>query len=223
MEIAPGFTDDDWKRLLPSLDTKNPDCLAKCSPEVQAWDKAIDVFKTRIETRFIKPLDLLLKIHKEQKSDFENESDPDKKLSLDICRIRPGFATLTIDFVVIETLAGFRKGKIDHEGQSKSLIKSFLVNSWEFPEIDNYDIAESIYKEFRCQVAHKGQTDGKVIISDLGSKMLVVKDGCTSLNRTKFHEAVSKAFHKYCRDLYKPKNTWLRINFLKKMNSICGV
>lgn len=214
MEIAPGFTDDDWNKLLANLDVKNP--------ENKAWDVAINVFKTRIESRFIKPINLLLNVHKYHKNAFKKETELDKRKSLDLERMRPGFATLTLDFVVIETLAGFRKGKTDHERESKDLIKAFLVKNGEFPEIQNYGDAESVYKEFRCQVAHKGQTDGKVIISDEGSKMLEESNGVKSLNRTKFHDAVCKAFYRYCRDLKKPDKTYLRDNFIKKMNSICG-
>lgn len=217
MEIAPGVSDDYWKKLRQDLDPSTPDCTATLDNiSIKAWDKAIDVLKTRIETRFIKPIDFLLEMHAQQKENAKH----DEKLEME--RIRPGFATLALDFIILETIQGFRKGKRSHDHESKDLIKAALVRNKEF-SVNSYVDAEDIYKEYRCQVTHKGQTDGRVTISDKGNNIFEYNDGAKTLNRTKFHAAVCDSFYRYCRELTYPNKRYLRENFIKKMDSICGI
>ena len=103
-----------------------------------------------------------------------------------------------------------------------------MSKSDEFPEIRENKNPEKfagfIYKAFRCQVTHKGQTDGEFLINDEG-KFSINQHGynSTTINRTKFHLAVCEAFIRYCNQLKEPAETLLRKNFIKKMNSICGV
>ncbi len=223
MEIAPGVSDVYWEKLRQYLDPSDPDRTATLeNVMIKAWDKAIEIFKLRIETRFIKPINLLLKIHEYHKNSFENESNPETRASINLERIRPGFATLALDFIILETIQGFRQGKRNHDHESKDLIKAALVRNKEF-SVKSYDVAEDIYKEYRCQVTHKGQTDGKVTISDKGSNLFENNDGEKMLNRTKFHEAVCDSFYRYCRELKYQDKSRLRKNFINKMDSICGI
>ena len=50
LEVAPGYTVCDWKKLM-----LNPD-----APNTQDWDKAIKIFDDRIRCRFLTPVDRLI-------------------------------------------------------------------------------------------------------------------------------------------------------------------
>lgn len=102
VEIAPGHTSSEWKRL--TLEKPN-------SPD---WTRAIEIFECRIKRRFINPVDILI-AHEIGHS-----------------RGTFGFAILAIDCIIVETLQGFREGGIDHQRISCRLITSFLNERNEF-------------------------------------------------------------------------------------------
>jgi hypothetical protein len=81
LEIAPGYTVKCWKNL--TLDSRQPDSTD--------WKKALQILDARISQRFLDPVDELIKA---------DESRSRKTF---------GFAILAIDFLVIETLQGFRE------------------------------------------------------------------------------------------------------------------
>lgn len=219
MEIAPGVTDADWNRLRDKLCPDNIDeTISENGASIKLWDKAVHIFKSRIETRYIKPVDLLIDIHRQQKQVAATDMNIEKD------RIRPGFAILTLDFIIIETIQGFKSGILDHTGNSQELIKNFLLDSSEFPEIYKEGFAVFIYKAFRCQLTHKGQTNGDFLVSDSGASSINKHSyDSTTINRNKFHEAVCGAFTRYCSELLENTDNGrtLRRNFLVKFDSIC--
>jgi len=138
MEISPNYTVRDWRNL--RLD---PDV-----PEENEWEKAAIILKDRIEGRFLMPAQALIDMA---------ESDR---------RLRFGFAILALDFLAIETVQGFRKGCLSHDGESKSLFKRFLVLWSAFqicvPDQEERDRqAERLYKCGRCALHHSGSTDSR--------------------------------------------------------------
>ena len=88
-EIAPGYSNLAWKNF--SLD-----------PTISNhadWENAIKVVKIRFEDRFLEPADRLIQLGKSDGGGMQ----------------RFGFAILAIDFLVIESLQGFREGIPNHK------------------------------------------------------------------------------------------------------------
>lgn len=219
MEIAPGVTDADWKRLREQLSPDTIDATLLIDGVLtKLWVKAVDIFRSRIESRYIMPVDCLIDIHRQQKEAAKHDRQMDHD------RIRPGFAILALDFIIIETIQGFRSGLLDHKGQSELLISNFLLESPEFPDVKSESFAHFIYKAFRCQITHKGQTDGEFLVNDSGDSSINRRNyNSTSIDRNKFHKSVCLSFSRYCSELMEPSDTGrdLRSKFLAKMDSIC--
>ncbi len=204
MEIATGFKVRDWKALQLRPESENKD-----------WEKAVHVFKDRIFSRFIEPVDILIAAR-------------GKKV---------GFAVLALDFIVIETLQAFIKGDISRDNSSE-LIKDFFITAPEFKEsVDKKELAKDLYDYFRCGILHQGQTGsiskkGELFVDfrvNIKFDEMIYRERnkdsvyCITINRTKFHEAVTKAFNRYSDDLLNQVTSNLRGNFIKKMNTICGI
>lgn len=197
-EIAPGHRARGWKNL--ALDERG-----SWSAD---WDKAISILDARIRSRFIEPAKMLI----------------DSELSQG--RGTNGFAILAIDFLLIETIQGFRIGLVKHNRKSKELFKGFLV-SWPaftacVPQSCNTDdLAGSVYEQGRCALHHTGSTD-RMVVRKSGKMFVFHDDGRIVINRTLLHEELTKAFNDYLTALKDPENTDLRKKFRLKMNHICS-
>jgi hypothetical protein len=200
LEIAPGHTVGCWKKLKLNLD----------APNCADWQKAIDILDARIRCRFFNPVDELLR--------FEESRSP--KMF--------GFAILAIDFLVIETLQGFREGVTDHTGKSERLFTNFLTQWAAFSACltgnnKSVEYAKSVYKAYRCALHHSGATDGAFRVGVSGPMVAFTTDSEVKINRTCLHKKLKREFDGYLVDLSKTDNNELRRNFKIKMNSICGV
>lgn len=197
-EISPGHTVNDWMQL--TLDENNYN--------TSDWQKAISILETRIRSRFIEPAQFLI--------DSEKEAGRGKN----------GFAILAIDFLLIETIQGFRRGLVDHNRQSQSLFKSFLTqwpayNSCVPADKDARKLAGDVYLQGRCALHHTGSTD-RIIVRKSGAMFVFHDDGRIEINRTKLHRELTSDFNKYLEDLKAPSSVELRYNFRKKMHHICS-
>jgi hypothetical protein len=99
VKIAPQYSVRDWRAL--ELDPETPR-----SPE---WCTASEILKARICDRFFDPADALIRLGEGYRPQ------------------RFGFAILAIDFLVIETLQGFRDGVVNHSRRSRELFTKFLT------------------------------------------------------------------------------------------------
>lgn len=196
-EIAPNLRVKSWKSL----------SLNEAESDTADWKKAIAILDARIRSRFIEPAQLLIDADRDQKHGTT------------------GFAVLAIDFLLIETMEGFRRGLTNHDGKSKKLFKSYLT-SWPafltcVPQGGSVgDLALSIYEQGRCSLHHTGSTDRIVVIRN-GKMLIFHDDGRIEINRSLFHQELTKAFDDYLDDLRRPTNTDLRKKFKNKMNHIC--
>lgn len=193
-KVAPGATSEEWRQLY--LDShRSPD-----------WERAIGIFRDRIYSRFLKPVDILI----EQQSDL-----PPNKRSF-------GFTILAIDCLIIETLQAFRWGHLNTERNSNSfrLITRFLIHNPHFNW--DYETARRFYNDFRCGILHEAETKEDSLVRSEGA-LVIVEDSGLIVNRTAFHDRVSRAFHDYVNELGNSANRDLRKNFKKKMNYICRV
>ncbi|MDI7920713.1 hypothetical protein [Ferirhizobium litorale] len=197
-KISPKYRVSDWRAL--TLDPDNPD-------ETQ-WGTAIDILKDRIDGRFLLPA------HKLIEADKHNEEGIF------------GFAILALDFLVIETIQGFREGRID-DGNSKDQSKRFMKKWNEFLDCletrnERNAKAEILYLQGRCALHHRGSTD-KIVVrrSDKFPMLYFHADGRIEINRTKFHSGLCVEFNRYLETLRDTTSVELRRNLKKKMNAIC--
>ena len=178
------------------------------NPATPDWAAALGAFRGRITERFFEPADELVRL------------DEDKP------RGTFGFAILAIDFLVLETLQGFREGEGDHHGKSKQLFVNFL-SSWKaFTDlhgaVDVPGRAEQLYKSGRCALHHSGSTD-KIWVARRGPMVTFDNNDEVTLNRTAFHQNLKAAVEAYLTELVEIPNEQLRSNFVAKMKHITGV
>ena len=192
MFIAPGITDNDYKNL--NLDDSN-------SPD---WDKAINIFKLRIESRYLEPVDLLIK------SD-EKRAPINRKY---------GFSILAIDCLLIETLQAFREGLTDTKGKSKRIFINFLTQRENFKKHFTKSDAIKFYEDFRCGILHQAEVMGDSLLWSVGMVYGKRGDGTPYINRTKIHELIKKEIKLYCDELKDENNSDLRKKFKRKMDFI---
>lgn len=198
-EIAPGHRVRGWKSLI--LDKND-------SSTSSDWTKAIAILDARIRRRLIEPAQLLIDAES-GKSRGEN-----------------GFAVLAIDFLLVETIQGFREGLTNHNRKSKALFKAFLT-SWPafkacVPQGGNAnDLAASVYEQGRCALHHTGSTD-RITVRKSGKIFDFCDDGRIVINRTLLHQELVNAFDAYLAELKVPANAVLRKKFKQKMDHICS-
>ncbi len=187
MYISPNFKKSDWNKLyMTANDSSN-------------WSQAVEIFKDRIQERYLKPIKILL----------EDENNKKQK--------RFGFIIMSIDSLLIETLGSFREGK---QYGSKEVFFRYLSKSEEFKL--TYDHAKLIYDHFRCGLLHQAEVKYRSKIKISGPIHNIINDKEINVNRIKFHNALQESFDRYCKELLDGNDKKLRANFIKKMNFICG-
>lgn len=233
-EIAPNFTEKNWKDL--ELDDMN-------HPH---WQTAIDKFWQRLNTRYLRPIKILLETHALEKNISDEEDDPQKLL--DNRRIRPGFIILMIDCILIETIQAFSDGvdektikdesfkKMKKEDRQYSGAAFFgkFVKKCEIKiecngisqELTAPDI-DLIHNHYRNDLAHAAKTGSNFTIKDKGPifRKIPTKAGSKyftyEINRSLFHEQVVTEIIKYCELLRDSTQKELREKFIMKFNEIC--
>lgn len=192
MYIAPGITDVEYNKL--NLDDND-------SPD---WERAIEIFKLRISSRYLEPVDLLI-------------TDDNKRNPIDR---RYGFSILAIDCLLIETLQSFREGLTDTKGKSKDMFANFLTQRQSFKESFSKEDAEKFYKDIRCGILHQAEIMGDTLLWSVGLVKGKKLNGTPYINRTKIHELIKNEVELYCNELKDKDNLALRKNFRKKMDFI---
>jgi len=192
MYIAPGIHRDEWLKL--KLDDET-------SPD---WNRAIDIFNARIDSRYLEPVDLLIK-------------EDNRRNSLER---RYSFSILAIDCLLIETLQSFREGLTDTKGKSKEMFQNFLTSREGFREHFNKDQAESFFYDFRCGILHQAEVMKSSLLWSVGLLKGEKADGIPYINRTKVHEYLKDEVKRYSEELRDPTNSELRKKFRTKMDFI---
>lgn len=192
MYIAPGIHRDEWVKLelddAASLD----------------WNRAIEIFAARIQSRYLEPVHLLIKAD-ESRSLIER---------------RYGFSIMAIDSLLIETLQSFRDGLTDTKNKSKEMFKKYLTERKGFRDHFDENQAERFFYNFRCGILHQAEIMGPSLLWSVGLLKGKKADGTPYINRTKFHELLKEGFKRYCGELKDSANSELRKNFRTKMDFI---
>jgi hypothetical protein len=166
------------------------------------WNKAVDIFRDRLETRYLSHIRTILS-HKTS-----------------------GFAVLTLDSALVETLEQFRRGKPKTpNGEGRKYFESFLTRA---PFSEHFDLtrARIFYKTIRCGLLHQSEAEGTSRIKRGGERPLVtytVNHTGVVINVHKFHELLEEAIDQYVQELRKPQSRSLRDAFRRKMNYICRI
>lgn len=193
MEIAPNFTAEQWKKL--DLDGKEHD-----------WQTAINVLENRLSTRYIEPVDTLIKAEQQ----------------LEASERRFGFTILAIDLLLMETIQAFKEGLETTEGKSKKVFMNFLENSTHFSGyFMTAEQREKFYKEFRCGILHQAEVQSSALVWSIG-ELYERADGMEILNRNAVHEALKSELRDYIAQLRDPTSEELRSKFKKKMDFLAG-
>ncbi len=172
------------------------------------WDSMVEIFKDRIEGRFLEPIRLIAEHH-------------------DIGEFS-GFSILALDCLIIETLNQFYSGLDETEGAHDKAFWNFFKNSEFFKSHFSRKKAFTFYSHYRCGILHQAQTKKKSVVRIDQKTMIQSVEGDISegliVDRSIFHKAVENEISSYMVRLKNggEENAELRSNFLKKMNFICG-
>ena len=208
IKIAKDFTVGDWKKLRDSLFQNN---------NKDNWEKAFDVFNSRIESRFLNPINQIKLIDK-------NNGE--------------GFSIAIISIVLLEFIAAFEIGKIyEHEAKgpqeyssSAGLLKDFIRKSNIFNSRIDLSHVNNFYTNIRCGLVHEARTKkSDVIISNRSiknsnKKLFYFKDkGEYRLNRDLLLETIIEHIKEYRIKIIEPGNEEYRKSFLMKIDEIAGL
>lgn len=188
MRISRSFTVDDWKALDLSV--------------VEGWNSAVEIFRDRLETRYLEHIRHLLPM----------------KTS--------GFAVLALDCALIETIENFRRGtRTTPRGKGKEYFVSFLTSS-KFTEHFTAARAVIFYSQIRCGLLHQSEA-GELSRIKRGGSLPLVSDTTDNksliLNKMLFHELLEEEIRLYYADLRSGTKPELRLNFRRKMDGICRI
>lgn len=231
-KIAGDFRVNDWKELEKSLSTNDVQ-------NTENWDKAFNIFEVRVKTRFLNPINEILRMC----------SDGGKG---------EGFSVVALQCILIEFFEAFSKGKTfttqrgqipsDKYNSSYVMFKNFLTGHLPFskffcnhdrdnpsaqPNICSLISTEFFYKNFRCGLLHEAATKGKAVIRtekrdeqdnflDPHHEELIWKNlsnGQIILYRTPFQKALENYLEDYKRELLSSLDR--RVAFKNKMNELC--
>ena len=165
------------------------------------WQTAVDIFEDRMESRSLVHARLILG-HKTS-----------------------GFAALTLDCAVIETMEQFRRGKKKTKrGSGEKYFVSFLRGT-SFSEFVSEKQASVFYTNIRCGLLHQGEAPASLVkrSSTLPLIAFTKDQKGVIVNAKAFHAQLEKTIHEYAAMLRKPESTRERAAFKKKMNDICQV
>jgi len=191
LEIAPGIDASEWTKLdLSRTDSSD-------------WKRAIEILRTRIEARYLGPVDRLI--------EDEENLPPWKR--------RYGFIVLAIDCLLIETLESFIEGKIDTKKSSRQMFINFLTSREHFKTDFGKGLAIRFYKQVRCGILHQAETR-KCLLRVIGP-LVQYRGEQMILNRAAFHSRLKLEFEAYLNDIAEGTDPVLCSNLKEKMNHIC--
>lgn len=175
------------------------------------WKEATKIFNDRIQGRFVAPVDAIV----------DHASYAIREFS--------GFAILSIDCLIIETLNQFYKGTDETTGNNWEAFRDFFNGSQHFKaEFPTSKICKIFYSHFRCGLLHQAQTKKQSKIRYGEERMIQLVDS-TDINkglivdRKLFHDALKLEIKDYIKKLKNPaasEHHTLRHNFIKKMEYI---
>lgn len=190
--ISPMYKKSDYRGLNLNMRSREHD-----------WDTAIDIFKDRIQGRYLNVIDRIIDDH---------------YLMVD------GFSIMAINCLLIETLLQFKNGWDETRRGNAHEYSKFLND--EFPNIfPTMPLARKFYSDIRCGILHSAQTKN-------GSQLTVNKSyvvsyidnsNCISVDVKGISRIIEEYFLNYIDKLKDSNNEDERYMFMKKMNYMCRI
>ena len=178
----------------------------------EIWNKAIDIFKDRVEGRF-----LLLIQELSDRARFDYKS------------FEYSFSSMALCCLLIETLFQFYKGLDEtkrvygRQGMNVDAFKHFFRESEFFsPHISDIE-SKIFYKDIRCGILHQAQTKRNSQLTINQGQMVLSIDNGIRVDIGIFTDALIQEYESYTRRIkYAQYGSWitLRENFIRKMNFI---
>ena len=187
VRMSRNYKDQHWKAL--KFDTE------------EDWQKGIDIFVDRMETRYLLHIRRLLG------------------------HTTSGFAALALDCIVVETMEQFRQGtKKTPYKKAQAYFVSFLTRTSFSAYISEHQ-ARKFYTQIRCGLLHQAEAEDSLIKRNRSNPLLTTTEDGKGLivNANLFHTHLEKVIQEYTAILRNPASTQERIAFRKKMNFICAV
>ncbi|WP_448603706.1 hypothetical protein [Thermoleptolyngbya sp.] len=197
-KIAGSYTVSDWKKLRQEILEKNK------NESLDLLKEAFEIFRTRVKTRFLDPIDAIIGMQK-----YEGE----------------GFSAVALQCILVEFFESFYQGKVyvapksDEEisnqahklkvnddvlkshlqpneyRSSSKLFKDFLMKHKPFSEsFTSQDLTSRFYSNIRCGLLHEAATKGSSKIRNRKGNLLIEEIPFSRKNiilyRTNFQEAL---------------------------------
>lgn len=213
-KIAKNFTVGDWKDLRKKLKIN----------ESLNWDEAFNVFRDRISSRFLNPIE---KIQHDGKKEGE------------------GFSIALISVVLLEFLAAFDLGLIyknfkddnnippNEYKDSKTLLLNFIIKSDIFKnQFASNKLISKFYDDIRCGLVHQARTLGNNSIISNDSRKNIQLDNFYFkseteeehiLNRDLFLKKILEHIDYYRHKILVNQDELARRLFIMKMDEIAGL
>jgi hypothetical protein len=165
------------------------------------WQTGVDIFEDRMESRYL--------VHTRRILDHKTS----------------GFAALTLDCAVIETMEQFRRGKKKTKGGSGEKYFVSFLRGTSFSGFVNEKQASVFYTNIRCGLLHQGEAPASLVKRSSKLPLIAFTEDQKGVivNAKAFHDQLEKTIHEYAAMLRKPESTKERAAFKKKMNYICQV
>jgi len=164
------------------------------------WQMAIGILEDRFETRYLEHIRFLLK------------------------RPTSGFAVLTLDSALIETVEQFRRGEYKTPRyHGERFFVSFFTET-AFSKFFSEDSAKIFYKTIRCGLLHQAEAESNSRLkrgADLPLVSLTSDHLGIVINTAKFHNLLETCVAEYLSMLRTGRHAEYRQRFLRKMKYIC--
>jgi hypothetical protein len=165
------------------------------------WQTAVDIFLDRLETRYLKHIREILR-HRTS-----------------------GFAALTLDCALIETLQQFRQGtQKTQSGRVEASFVSFLTGTSFSPHVTK-EQARVFYKTIRCGLLHQTEAEASLVKRSSTLPLIAFTQDHKGVivNAKAFHAQLQQAIQEYADMLRRPESTQERAAFRTKMDFICRI
>jgi hypothetical protein len=187
MWISRNYKVDDWKAL--TFKTEDD------------WQKALVIFRDRMETRYLEHIRRILGHH------------------------TSGFAAMALDCAVIETMEQFRRGEPKTPyGEGKKYFVSFLTETSFSPDVSKRK-ARIFYKNIRCGLLHQTEAEDSLIKRNNTRPLIAFTENHKGVivNAKVFHQRLEQVISEYAENLKDPHSKTGRAAFRTKMNFICRI
>jgi hypothetical protein len=165
------------------------------------WETAVAIFQDRINTRYLEHIERIIK-HRTS-----------------------GFAVLTLDCALIETLEQFRQGTGETPWkQCEEYFVSFLTGT-SFKQHISAEQASVFYTNIRCGLLHQGEAKSSLVKRNSTLPLIAFTEDHKGVivNAKAFHAQLRTTINEYSDLLRNPESTKERAAFRRKMNYICQV